>query len=262
MPSPFPGMNPYLEQPDVWPDFHDCFLMFARETLATNLGPRYFVRIQEQVYIHELAEETRHFLGRPDLAIHERIPPTGSTAIAGAVLNPTTARIAATVIDEIRLNRLEIVDRRDRSVVSAIELLSPSNKAPGPDRVQYLRKVRNILASPAGFVEIDLLRGGPRMPWEDVPPGDYCVIASAASRRPAVACWSFGLRDPLPTITVPLREVEVAVPLDLQAVLNRAYDSAGYDSYLYDGQPDPRLTSSDQEWARSILEIPAGSDRS
>lgn len=256
MPSPFPGMDPYLEQPDVWPDFHARFIANLANEIGRHVRPRYFVRIEEQIYLHELAEEQRRYFGRADLAIqsdHFSIPNSSSTSALLAEPLPTTAWMAETVIDEIRTTYLEIVDRRDRSVITAIELLSPSNKAEGSDRTQYLRKVRKILATSAGFVEIDLLRGGPRMPWEKIPPRDYCVISSMASRRPEVACWSFSLRDPLPRIAVPLREGEPDVQLDLKAAFDRTYDSAGYELSIYTGTPTPPLVPEDEAWAKSLL---------
>ena len=138
MPSPFPGMNPYIEQDDVWHDFHARFLPAAAEAIGSQVQPDYIVKIDEHVYVHELPSEPRRLLGRADLSVeHETF--------------------------------IEIRDRRSRELVCAIEVLSPSNKRPGPDREQYLTKRRQILSSPAHLVEIDLLRGGVAMPTEDRP---------------------------------------------------------------------------------------------
>lgn len=256
MPSPFPGMDPYLEQSDVWPDFHARFIANMADELGHSVRPRYFVRIEEQIYLHELGEDQRRFFGRSDIAVQSDPIPNTNSSNGSAILAeplPTTTWMVETAIDELRTTSLEIVDRQDRSVVTAIELLSPSNKAPGADRTQYLRKVRKILASSTGFVEIDLLRGGPRMPWKEVPPGDYCVVSSAAARRPEADCWSFRLRDPLPKVTVPLREGEADVRLDLKSILDRTYDSAGYELSIYTGTPTPPLVPEDEAWAKSLL---------
>ena len=69
MPSPFPGMNPYLEQESYWQDFHQTFIPTARAALAEQLPPHYFVRVEQYVFIHELDSDERRPLGRPDLFI-------------------------------------------------------------------------------------------------------------------------------------------------------------------------------------------------
>jgi hypothetical protein len=49
MPSPFPGMNPYLEQPDAWQDFHQGYIARARDALAAQVLPKYFVKLEEHI---------------------------------------------------------------------------------------------------------------------------------------------------------------------------------------------------------------------
>src|SRR5438093_9304470 len=85
MPSPFPGMNPYIERPDVWKDFHDSFIPAAREVLIPQIQPRYFARIEEHLFIHEPSAKERFPLGRPDLSVHPANgvgPPSGGIAVA------------------------------------------------------------------------------------------------------------------------------------------------------------------------------------
>ena len=65
-------------------------------------------------------------------------------------------------MDRERLSYVEIRDRRDRELVTVVELLSPANKHPGPDREQYLAKRMELLNGPVHLVEIDLLRGALR----------------------------------------------------------------------------------------------------
>ncbi len=81
--------------------------------------------------------------------------------------------------------------------MTVIELLSPTNKYAGPDREQYLVKRRELLASPVHFVEIDLLRGGPRMPMQDLPECDYCVLVSRVETRLDAGLWPIRLREPI-----------------------------------------------------------------
>jgi hypothetical protein len=69
MPSPFPGMNPFLEQDDVWHDFHQSFIPLAREVIGAQVGPDYLVKVEEQLFIHELSSDERRLLGRADVAV-------------------------------------------------------------------------------------------------------------------------------------------------------------------------------------------------
>src|SRR5690606_15154439 len=119
-----------------------------------------------------------------------------------------------------------------REVITVIELLSPSNKNSGADRGQYLGKRERVLESPSHLVEIDLLRGS-RLPIKGLPDCDYYVMVSRAEMRPKVELWPFRLRDPLPKIPIPLRAPDPDAILDLKAVLDRVYDGAGYEDYVY-----------------------------
>ena len=120
-------------------------------------------------------------------------------------------------------------------------MLSPSNKNPGPDREQYLSKRRRLLAASVHLVELDLLRGGPRLPIDDLPECDYYVLVSRMEERPHVGLWPIGIRDPLPKMPIPLRDPDPDAHVDLKAVLDRVYDAAGYFAYLYEGTPQPPL---------------------
>lgn len=251
MPSPFPGMNPYLEQADVWVDFHGRFLPLAAEIITEQVRPAYIVRLEEHVYIHELTAEERIFLGRPDLSVlHSGL--SHATASQATLVAPAYGTIPpATDIE--RESFLEIRDRKSRELVTAIELLSPSNKKLGPDREQYLAKRRQLLNSGVHFVEIDLLRGWPRLPLDDLPDCDYYALVSRVEMRPKVGIWPIRLRDSLPVIPIPLRAPDPDARLDLQAILHRLYDAAGYADDIYAGQPQPPLHPADAVWANEIL---------
>ena len=118
-----------------------------------------------------------------------------------------------------------------------IEVLSPSNKRYGPDREQYLMKRSTMMFSTASIVEIDLLRGGPRLPINDLPACDYCVMVFRKSNSPKVETWPIGLREELPVIPIPLKGDFADATLDLQALLNRVYDTAAYEDFLYESPP-------------------------
>ena len=158
-------------------------------------------------------------------------------------------------VDIERHSYLEIRDRQRRQLVTVIELLSPSNKSSGPDRDQYLGKRERILASRTHLVELDLLRGGPRLPLEDLPACDYYAMVSRCNERPRVGLWPIGLRDRLPTIPIPLLPPDPDARLDLQAVLNHVYDAAGYEDYVYANPPEPALGEADAAWARQFARV-------
>src|SRR4051812_22580915 len=187
MPSPFPGMNPYLEQADIWHDFHETFLVTLRTELTQHLGDRYIARVEDHILIQ--AEEN----GKPtpsgiaDLAVKES---TGTTLLEGngvAIAAPMQVQL---VLGEAeREIHLEVLDRKSRRVITVVELLSPSNKYAGRDRDVYLARRESLFHSPAHFVELDLLRGGPRMPNPAIPECDYCIMLSRAETRPTAELW-------------------------------------------------------------------------
>jgi len=243
-------MNPYLEQDDAWQDFHDSFVPAMRDALIPAVSPDFIVKIQEHLYIHEPASHERWIMGRGDVSVARH--PEGSAAIepAGTTLT-SPSRVVVPVLEETE-TYLEILDRHNRELITVIELLSPTNKRRGPDRAQYLNK-RAQLIRKVNLVEIDLLRGGPRLPMNDPPPCDYYVLISQAEDRPEAHFWPIKLRDPLPVIPIPIREPRPIAMLDLQNVLHTVYDRAGYKNYIYDGAPTPPLDETDAEWAAAIL---------
>lgn len=257
MPSPFPGMNPYIENPYVWKDFHDSFLPFVRELLTPQVRPNFFVRVNDFVYISSVESEESRALGRPGVAITKTMPLVGDDGEGGVALAAPAFVGVPEIVEDEHSPFLEIVDLKSKEVVTVIELLSPSNKESGEHRTQYLSKARSVLASQATLVEIDLLRGGPRMPWPRMPVCDYCIIVSRyedRSRKKARAgIWSVGLRDPLPPIPIPLLPGFPHATLDIKAGLDRVYDSAAYADYIYKELPTPRLKAEDQAWADEIL---------
>lgn len=251
MPSPFPGMNPYLEHPDVWHDFHHRFITTAAEALTAQVRPAYIVKVDAHIYLHELPDEPRRLIGRGDaniMHVHDDLGPTaGATAMIEA---PVRGRIELAV-DEEQVNYLEIVDSKSRAVVTVVELLSPANKFAGSDREQYLGKRRQLFRTDVHLVEIDLLRAGPRMPVECLSPCDYVILVSRWESRPDVDLWPLTLRQPLPTIPVPLKS-EQAAQLDLQSILHRVYDSAGYADYVYQNEIEPPLAPAYREWTNQL----------
>jgi hypothetical protein len=246
-------MNPYLEQAARWQDFHNEFLMCLRHELIPQVRPRYIVQLEEHVYIHDLPPEPRQFLGRPDVSVVRSRTPATAPANLGVLEAPAEVQLPMPVEDVERIAFLELRDRESRELVTVIELLSPSNKRPGPDREQYLAKRREILRSAAHLVEIDLLRGWLPMPAEDRPSGDYSALVSRAGRRPVAEFWPIRLRDRLPVIPIPLKAPDPDGRVDLQAILHQAYDRPAYEDFIYEGTPEPPLSPEDAEWATRFV---------
>jgi len=162
-------------------------------------------------------------------------------------------RILIPLVDIERQRYLEIRDRRNRELVAVVELLSPVNKKSGPYRAQYLTKRSEILASPAHLVEIDLLRDGRAMPDQERPSSTYGVTVSRVEERPAADFWPIGLRQPLPTIPVPLRPANSHASLELQKLLHEVYDRGTYAQEIYELETEPPLDPADLDWAEQVL---------
>jgi hypothetical protein len=247
-------MNPYLEQKGLWLDFHQAFCTRLRDAIVPQVRPDYFVKLEEHLYIHEVGEAERVLAGRADVGVTRSSPAPRSTVSTAATLEAPLELMVPIATDVEHVSYLEIRDRKDRTLVTVIELLSPSNKQPGDDREAFLVKRRQLLASDVHYVEIDLLRGGARMPVEPMTGCDYYyVLVGRAERRPRSGFWPLTLREPLPTIPVPVREPHPDARVDLQAILHELYDAAGYEDYIYSGLPEPRLHPDDDRWAREIL---------
>src|SRR5690348_17395703 len=119
MPSPFPGMDPYLEDPGLWPDVHHWLISGCTELLNQQLRPKYYARIEERVYISDESDPARRVI-IPDLRVVSR----GARLSGG----PSAVRGAN---DSVAEARIEVIDRLDRTVVAVIEILSPTNKILG-----------------------------------------------------------------------------------------------------------------------------------
>jgi hypothetical protein len=254
MPSPFPGMDPFIENQE-WSDFHASLIPVIRDALTPQLGDRYVARVERRVYVeHDPEERVRRFGADVAVVRSRSQQPTAPTASSAAGIAPVECEVLLPV--ERRENYLVIRDRHSHEVVTVVEILSPSNKVYGSDgRRQYLEKRDEILESRAHLVEIDLLRGGARLPLSGpVPAADYYAIVSRENRRPKVDVYAWSLRHALPTIPIPLKPEDGEVQLDLQQSASTVYDRARYDHSLdYTAALEPPLSAEDAEWARELL---------
>jgi hypothetical protein len=254
MPSPFPGMDPYLEDPRLWPDVHHRLISVIAEMLLTRIRPSYFVQVQERVYLSD-QDDPGHSYYVPDVHLVETAWPSRPGGQATAVIDASIL-VASPVPLEVREPYLEVQDTFDRSVITVIEVLSSSNKVPGANGLKsYCDKRDAILKTSTQFVDIDLLRGGQRPRWlRHAPQPDYVAHASVEAGKPEGRLWKMRLEEHLKTIGIPLKHGEPPAPLDLQAVLNTVYDRAGYDLVIdYTAEPTPRFTPRQATWAYAFL---------
>lgn len=256
MPSPFPGMDPFLERPEIWPDFHDRLITYICEALQPAIRPQYVALTQDRLFVVDTSRSIR-----PDVSIIETGPRQESSV---ATLTTVTADSATTVVeiqqDEIRQPYIEIIDPSSgNQVVTVIEVLSPDNKTPGAGLRSYQAKQDELWASGVNLVEIDLLSTGKRIPRVDASLVDHELqrryLASVSRVEPS-RCEFYGidLSQRLPKIAIPLKFEDRDVGLDLQAVFQRCYETGPYPQLLYYQHPAPTpLTEIEMKFVQETL---------
>jgi hypothetical protein len=235
MASPFPGMDPYLEDKALWNDVHHRLITYISNALQRQLRPRYHVRIEERIYVEEAKREIV-----PDVAVvlhvEERLHTEGV---------------------------IHILDRaRNMRVVTVVEILSPSNKEPHSKGWElYRQKQSEILRSDVHLVVIDLLRGGE---YTLAPPyhalveevgsqWHYMISISRADDPENFLLYPRTIRERLPRISVPLAIGDREACLDLQAMLDQCYDDGAYEDILDYRRDPPPLHEEDMEWLNQYL---------
>ena len=255
MPSPFPGMNPYLENPEFWPEVHHLLIGILAETLNPQLLPKYRVAIEKRVY--QMNGDDALFVGIPDVTVERSRTATKESESNVAVATPPSTPVTVTVPVplELREGYLEVREVATKEVVTVIEVLSPSNKRPGKGRETYEEKRREVLGSRTHLVEIDLLRGGEPMPVSGGNiQGNYRILVSRRDRRPRADLYVFNLQDLIPTFPLPLRAEDAEPIIDLHSCLDLIYDRAGLAFAIdYSREPLPPLAPVNAEWIDALL---------
>ena len=256
MPSPFPGMDPYIETPELWSDFHNNLASEIQAHLNRLIQPHYFARLTPYV-TYEVVEVGQVHGVRPDVGVWQLQTLPGESQASTATSAPAPVESLVTLEIPLRLQRVEIRATASQQLVTVAEILSPVNKCPSHDAyLAYQRKRRDILRSEVHLLEIDLLRGGERPPLaRPVPAAPYYVVLSRANRRPTVEVWPIQLADRLPVLPVPLLEPDPDVPLDLGAVVASVYERGAYASQIDYQQPPPppALSKPEDDWLRTVL---------
>lgn len=254
MPSPFPGMNPYLEHPDLWTEVHHLMIGILAETLNPQLLPNYRAAIEKRVYQSDGQE--LFLVGIPDVTVEQRAAVRATQNLSVATTGARPMTVTLPMSQEVREAYLEIRELVTKQVVTVIEILSPANKRAGRGRDTYLTKRQEILASATHLIEIDLLRAGEAMPvLGDGSQNDYRILVSRSDRRPRADLYPFDLTDSIPTVLLPLKANDREPVIDLDAILEQVYERAGFAVVIdYHQNPIPALPEPKLKWLDEQLQ--------
>ena len=260
MPSPFPGMDPYVEANDDWQDFHQELISACRSRLNRTLPREYVARVGERVQMVVESPDPDDPARRdvlPDVTLTRRPTPGRGPSVGGGVatLEPVALPQPAALYDTPKQRFIEVVRYADEQLITTIEVLSPTNKRPGADRTAYLSKRTDLLLHEVHLVEVDLLVEGRRLPMgAPLPSGDYFAFVTRWPSPERCDVYGWPLRDSLPTVPVPLEAGVADVPLDLADAFADAYDRGGFERLIrYDDRPLPAgLSQGDRAWAASV----------
>jgi len=257
MESPFPGMDPYLEE--HWRDVHHRFLTYACDELQDHLPDHLRARLEERVFVEPEFGEGRGI--HTEIRVVEH-PSRGSEIALTSDVAVADPLIICAESEPATEGFIEIIDvGSGNRVVTVIELLSDSNKQPGEGQDLYRKKQRECLQGGANLVEIDLLRSGKRVlavPPTRIPSShrttyQICVTRGSLPRKYEV--YRAPLAEPLPVIRVPLRLDDADVPLNLQGLIDRCYRHGRYDDIDYRAALVPSLEPAEAAWASELLAV-------
>ena len=254
--NPFPGMNPYLEQPRFWPGVHNDLIAQLRTSLGPQLPPQYRMEINERFELDVVwpVDDTKSRDVIPDISVTTDRAQTGRVVVAEPPAPANSVAVATPA--PVRVAYLEVRQAPDDRVVTVVEILSPTNKAPGSGRTDYIRKREDILASDVNLVEIDLLRGGESMPLTTpVPPCHYHILVSQERWRPSARLFPFLVQNAIPKFPLPLLEGESAIEADIGPLLAGMHHTGRYNMAVDYGKPPPApaLDEETQQWVDERL---------
>ena len=242
----------------LWDDFHADMIAEIKRAIAPQLPPHYAVRTGERYYVDVCSPgdmgAVDDSLVQSDASVVRVANDWQSVGGAAVLEAPVETEVAVEL--EFREKFLDIREMRSGHIVTTIEVLSPSNKRGGEGRRQYLLKRNACLLGERNFVEIDLLRGGSRMPVASgYPAGEYIVAVFRMTRPGKGGLWPIGLRGPLPVIPIPLLPGEDDLRIDLAPMVNSIYVVSNYGlSINYTLPLSPKLKNrEDAAWLEELL---------
>jgi len=256
--SSFPGMNPWLEG-YLWADLHHELASSIRKQLAPQVKPKYVVRIDTYTYHNILPEEEIGII-YPDLEILKKpaTPPgdvLSEPETTYSTVTPPTLTFPTRLTVEARVPVVEIRDKGNNQLITAIEILSPVNKR-NPGLVQYRKKREMLYAGGVHLLEIDLLRKGQRpATYPSLPMWAHYFVMLVRADQTKTQVWALTVRDKLPTLPVPLKSPDPDIRLDLGRAFHDAVSLGDYDESInYREEPPlPAFSDEDREWLQGIL---------
>lgn len=254
MRNPFPGMNPYLENSELWHQVHNHLIAGIALTIANQIAPQYRVSIEQRCY--QSFDDPQSLVGITDVGIKpddwSADRPIESAGAVSTLIKPQRVRIP--VPWEVKERYLEVREVATKELITVIEILSPVNKRSGKGRSLYEAKRTKILTSFTNLIEIDLLRSGQPMAMMGASRSDYRILVSRSGDRPHADLFRFDLKEAIPNFPLPLRPESAEVMVDLQSVLNDIYDRARLDlSIDYSQDPWPEVAEESLVWMRELL---------
>ena len=221
MPSPFPGMDPYLVDDGLWPVFHHQLVMCLYQILLPGLVDRYRARVSQRHYVTEQALFT------------------------------------SVVREEHHEDLIEIRQRNDGRLITLVDVVSPANKTAAAGRAAYLDKRREGKNAGANLVELDLvLQGQPTLEYsrDGLPDWDYAVTVTRATQPERYEIYTATLQKRLPRFRLPLASDDRDTVLDLHTAFTRCYDQGGFAAKIdYRRDPSTALNSEDRQWLNEVL---------
>ena len=266
MPSPFPGFDPFLEDQGYWREFHTVYMSWMQDAIGERLPRAYEVRIEERLSLAYMEGEVRDRDILPDASILRSARPSraASAPSSTATLEPVLLTLPRHHVEEVIEKRLSIRHFPNRELVTAIELLSPSNKRAPGDQL-YDEKRQDLIDQDVHLVELDLLIDGERLPMvEELPAGHYYAFVSRAEDRPLCETYHWTIRDPLPRIPIPLKAPDADIILDLASIFAIAYERARWGlSIDHSAELHLPVSQEDRAWAESLARsaLPPGEPR-
>jgi len=221
MPSPFPGMDPYLEGEKLWPAFQHQLVACLYQTLLPGLVDRYRARVGHRRYATEQALFT------------------------------------SIIREEHEEEFIEIRQRNDSRLITLVDVVSPTNKTTSAGRAAYLEKRKEAKSSNSNLVEIDLvLQGQPMLDYsrEGLPDWDHAVTVTRATQPERYEIYTATLQKKLPKFRLPLAADDRDTVLDLQTVFSRCFDQANFMGQIdYLREPPTRVAADDRKWIDEML---------
>ncbi|MEL7144010.1 MAG: DUF4058 family protein [Cyanobacteria bacterium J06631_9] len=257
----FPGMDPYLESPELWPEVHSRLIVAIADTLNPQILPKYRASIEQRVY--DLDSDDFLLVGIPDVTVAQGKNPL-QTPLSSTTSNPKAVAVVEKPSEplpviipmpvEVKERYLEIKAVQTGDVVAVVEILSPANKRSGRGRNAYLEKRLDVLGSMSHLVEIDLLRSHQPMPLsKGNVQSHYRILVSRSEHRPRAELYAFNLNDEIPQFQIPLKAEDTEPVIALKALIDDIYSKAGYEVLIDYTQPSvPPLIGQELEWFATL----------